>query len=76
MTSPQVDDLVRVLRSFGVLTRAELRERSGSARWPDQSFDAVLRGAIEEGSVKQLGDDLFELGDSAPDPNEGRFDPT
>ena len=76
MTAREVDELVKALRSFGVLTRDQLRERSGAVRWPDHNFDAVLRSAVEEGSVKQLSDDLFEPGEDVPDVSEGRFDPT
>jgi hypothetical protein len=75
-SDPEVGDLVRALQSYGVLTREELLERSGAGRWPDQSFNAVLRRGVAEGSIRELGAGLFEVGQDAPDPNEGRFDPT
>jgi hypothetical protein len=71
----EVDDLVRVLRDFGTLTRDDLRERSGARDWPDDSFAAVLARAVAEGSIKDLGDGLFELGPDAPDPSQARYDP-
>ncbi|HEX4626155.1 MAG TPA: hypothetical protein VH231_17045 [Solirubrobacteraceae bacterium] len=71
----EVDDLVRVLRDYGVLTRDDLRERSGARDWPDDSFAAVLRRAVAEGSIKDLGDGLFELGPDAPDPSQARYGP-
>ena len=76
MTSPEVDDLVRSLQTEGVLTREELRERSGARYWRAQSFDAALRMGIAAGSVRALGPDLFEAGEDAPDLSEGGFDPT
>jgi hypothetical protein len=65
----EVDDLVRVL------TREDLRERSGARDWSDNSFAAVLRRAVDQGSIKDLGDGLFELGPQARDPNQARYDP-
>jgi hypothetical protein len=74
-SAQEVDDLVRALRSFGVLTRANLSEQVGGARWPDRSFGEALRRGVHEGRIKQLGDDLFEVGEDAPDLNESRFNP-
>ena len=71
----EVDDLVRVLRDYGALTRDDLRERSGARHWSDDSFAAVLRRAVAEGSIKDLGGDLFELGPQARDPSQARYDP-
>jgi hypothetical protein len=51
-----------VLRDFGVLTRDDLRERSGARDWSDDSFAAVLGRAVAEGSIKDGGEGLFELG--------------
>ena len=75
-SDPEVGDLVSALRSYGALTREGLLERSGARHWSDQSFEAVLRRGVAEGSIKELGAGLFEVGQDAPDPNEGRFDPT
>jgi hypothetical protein len=71
----EVDDLVRVLRDFGVLTRGDLRERSGARDWSDDSFAAVLGRAVAEGSINDLGEGLFELGPQARDPSQARYDP-
>ena len=71
----EVDDLVRVLRNYGVLTRDDLRERSGARDWSDDSFAAVLRRAVDQGSIKDLGDGLFEVGPQARDPSQARYDP-
>jgi len=75
-SDPELADLVRTLRSYGVLTRAELLEHSGARNWSDQGFNAALRRGVAEGIIKELGDSLFELGPDAPDLDEGRFDPT
>jgi hypothetical protein len=58
-----------------VLTRDDLRERSGARDWSDNSFAAVLRRAVAEGSIKDLGNGLFELGPQARDPSQARYDP-
>jgi hypothetical protein len=71
----EVDDLVRVLRDYGVLTRDDLRERSSARDWPDNSFAAVLGRAVAQGSIKDLGDGLFELGPRARDPSQARYNP-
>jgi hypothetical protein len=71
----EVDDLVRVLRDFGALTHDDLRERSGARDWSDTSFAAVLRRAVDQGSIRDLGDGLFELGPRAQDPSHARYDP-
>jgi hypothetical protein len=76
VTSPGVDDLVRALQTEGVLTREELRERSGARYWRTQSFDAALRVGIAAGSIRALGPNLFEAGEDAPDLSAGGFDPT
>jgi hypothetical protein len=76
---PRVDqevvDLVETLRSYGVLTRDALLDRSGASRWVEHSFAAALRRGVESGSIKALGDDLLELGDNPPELSRGKFDP-
>jgi hypothetical protein len=71
----EVDDLVRVLRDYGVLTRDDLRERSGARESSDDSFATALRRAVDQGSIEDLGDGLFELGPQARDPSQARYDP-
>ena len=73
---PEVADLVEALRSYGVLIRDALRDRSGAARWIEHSFTGALRRGVANGSIKSVGGDLFEVGDRAPDPDQGRFDPS
>jgi len=75
MTDPEVDDLVRALRSYGVLTRGGLREFAGAYHWPDHNFGAALERGLAEGSIKRLGASLYDVGDDAPDLNDGRFSP-
>ena len=75
-SDPEIADLVRTLRSYGVLTRAELLERSGGRSWSDRGFNAALRRGVAAGAIKELGDSLFEVGPEVPDLGEGQFEPT
>jgi len=75
-SDPEVADLVRTLRSYGALTRDQLFKHSGARQWRDESFQAALRRGVSGGTIKELDADLFEVGQDAPDLNEGRFDPT
>jgi hypothetical protein len=75
-SDPELAELVRTLRSYGVLTRAALLEHSGARHWSDQGFNAALRRGVAEGIIKELIGSLFEVGPDAPDLDEGRFDPT
>jgi hypothetical protein len=75
-SDPELADLVRTLRSYGVLTRAELLKRSGARNWSRQGFDTALRRGIANGTIKDLSGGLFEVGPNVPDLDEGRFDPT
>jgi hypothetical protein len=63
----EVTQVVRVLRSFGVLTRHAICERVGGERWPDHQFEATLKQGVREGRIRALGDDLFELGEREQD---------
>jgi hypothetical protein len=61
--------LERVLRSYGVLTRARLYELSGADCWASgPAFDAVLAQAVRAGRVRALGGVLFE---AAPEGADG-----
>jgi hypothetical protein len=75
-SDPELADLVRTLRSHGVLTRAALLEHSGARHWSDQGFNAALRRGTAKGTIKELSGGLFEIGPGTPDLDEGRFDPT
>jgi hypothetical protein len=57
----EIEDIVRALRGYGVLTRARLVEVCGAAHWPDAGFKRALATAIASGRVRRLGDDLYEL---------------
>jgi hypothetical protein len=73
---PELADLVRTLRTNGVLTRAALLKRSGARNWTDQGFEAALRRGIAGQTIRDLGGSLFEAGSNVPDLDEGRFDPS
>jgi hypothetical protein len=58
----EVQDLVRTLRSYGVLTKARLAELSGAIHWSSETvFENALRTAVASGRITKLGDELFEL---------------
>ena len=73
---PELADLLRALRSSGVMTREQLFERSGARHWHDQGFPDALRRGVAGGIIKELDANLFEVGEHAPDLNEARFGPT
>jgi hypothetical protein len=54
--------LRHVLEGYGVLTRRNLRELCHADGW-EVPFDVVLTRAVRCGRIKQLSDDLFELGE-------------
>jgi hypothetical protein len=57
----EVEDIVRALTMYGVLTRPRLVEICGAAHWPDPSFRRAIALAISSGRVRRLGDELYEL---------------
>jgi osmotically inducible protein OsmC len=57
----EVEDIVRALRRYGVLTRARLLDLCGATRWHDSSGKRALSNAVSSGRIRQLGDDLYEL---------------
>ena len=57
----EVEDILRALRGYGVLTRARLLEVCGAARWSDLGFRRALAHAVSSGRIRQLGDDLYEI---------------
>ncbi len=61
----EVSDLVRTIRHYDCLTRERLVELSGARHWHDHYFDAALAQAVKRGLIKQLSDDLFEIGKDA-----------
>ena len=63
----EIEDIVRALRGYGVLTRARLLDVCGAAHWPDSGGKRALAHAVSSGRVRQLGDDLYE---AAEPPND------
>ncbi len=59
----ELEELTKVLRSFGVLTYHNLKELSGARRWGGPHFDHVLHEGIRAGRIRKLGDELYELAD-------------
>jgi hypothetical protein len=59
----EVEDIVRALRGYGVLTRARLLDVCGAAHWSDAGARRALARAVSTGRIKQLGDDLYEIGE-------------
>jgi osmotically inducible protein OsmC len=57
----EVEDIVRALRGYGVLTRARLLDVCGAANWTDSGGKRALADAVSSGRVRQLGDDLYEI---------------
>jgi hypothetical protein len=57
----EVEDIVRALRGYGVLTRARLLDVCGAAHWSDSGAQRAVARAISSGRIKQLGDDLYEI---------------
>lgn len=59
----EVEDVVRTLSRYGVLTRARLLELCGAAHWPDGGGRRAVANAVSSGRIRQLGDDLYEIAD-------------
>jgi lipoyl-dependent peroxiredoxin len=57
----EVDKIVRVLRGYGVLTRARLLHECGAAHWSDSGARQALALAVSSGRIRRLGDDLYEI---------------
>ena len=60
----EIEDLVRALRGYGVLTRARLLDVCGATHWSDAGATRALARAVSTGTIRQLGDDLYEIGES------------
>lgn len=59
----EVEDIVRALRAYGVLTRSRLLDVSGAARWPDRGANRAIARAVSSGRVKRLDAELYEIAD-------------
>jgi hypothetical protein len=57
----EVQEIERVLRGYGVLTRERLEEICHARRWREPLFDSALSSAVARGAVLKLTDDLYEL---------------
>ena len=57
----EIEDIVRALRGYGVLTRARLLDVCGAADWTDSGAKRALAHAVSSGRIRQLGDDLYEI---------------
>jgi lipoyl-dependent peroxiredoxin len=57
----EVEDIVRALRGYRVLTRARLLDVCGAAHWSDSGAKRALVHAVSSGRIRQLGDDLYEI---------------
>jgi lipoyl-dependent peroxiredoxin len=63
----EVEDIVRALRGYRVLTRARLLEVCGAAHWSDSGATRALAHAVSSGRIRQLGDDLSEIAEDRSD---------
>ena len=57
----EIEDIVRALRGYRVLTRAHLLDVCGAAHWSDAGARRALALAVSSGRIRQLGDDLYEI---------------
>jgi osmotically inducible protein OsmC len=57
----EVEDVVRTLSGYGVLTLARLLELCGAAHWSDGGGRRAVADAVSSGRIRQLGDDLYEI---------------
>ena len=57
----EIEDLVRALRGYGVLTRARLLDVCRATHWSDAGAKRALAHAVSSGRIRQLGDNLYEI---------------
>jgi hypothetical protein len=57
----EVEEIVRALRGYGVLTGERLAEAVNADSWPEHTFKTALRSAIDAGRVASLAGGLYEL---------------
>ncbi len=55
------EEIVKALRSYGVLTHDRLCEIVTGGEWRESHFDVCLAGLVKRGRVTRLGDELYEL---------------
>jgi hypothetical protein len=61
----EVEEIVKALRGYRVLTSRRLAEECGAAHWSDSGFRRALAQAISTGRVRRLSDDLYEISESS-----------
>ena len=59
----EIEEFVRALRGYGVLTRARLLDVCRATHWSDAGAKRALARAVSTGRIRQLGDDLYEIGE-------------
>jgi hypothetical protein len=57
----EVEDIVRALRGYGMLTRARLLDVCRATHWSDAGAKRALARAVSTGRIRPLGDDLYEI---------------
>ena len=57
----EIEEIVRCLRGYGVLTGERLAELVNADSWPEHTFKSALKCAIEHDRVARLDGDLYEL---------------
>ena len=62
------EEIVKALRSYGVLTHDRLCEMVSGQEWRESHFDVCLSGLVKRGRVIRLGDELYELSDGERTP--------
>lgn len=54
--------LVDTITPYRVLTRESLADLSGTSMWNTVDLDQALRWAVDHDFLRQLSDDLYEIG--------------
>jgi hypothetical protein len=57
----EIEDIVRAIRGYRVLTRARLLDVCGAAHWSDAGARRALALAVSSARIRQLGNDLYEI---------------
>jgi len=58
-----VEEIVRALRGYGVMTVEDLARSVHASTWRTMDFGAALQLAEREGRIRRLGPDLVEIGE-------------
>ena len=57
--------LVDTIAPYRVLTRKSLADLSGTSVWKAVDLDQAVRWAVDHDYLRQLSDDLYEIGPAA-----------